>query len=249
MAQRVADIPTWLGGYEKMMASPKEGRTDEEHESRAIALADQFVLDSQGGGTTKDLALIQRGGAVAKLFMTFYSYGNMILNATAREARRTNFRSPASVGEFMGNLSLLYVIPALATVAMGHALGKMGGDGDDDWQSWLTDVGQEMGATALNGIVLARELTGLMRDGNRGYEGPAGTRLVQLVYKLGKEVEQGKLDESLWHAATATAGALFRVPAMQAQRTIDGWVALHEGRTHDPGVLLVGPSQAARAAK
>src|SRR5688572_7953070 len=46
--QRVADVPTWLGAYEKAMAAG-------EPEARAVALADQAVLDAQGGGQIKDL--------------------------------------------------------------------------------------------------------------------------------------------------------------------------------------------------
>jgi hypothetical protein len=128
---------------------------------------------------------------------------------------------------------------------LSRAFGRSGGE-DDDWTAWLLDVGQEMAAVALNGVVLFRELGGLARDGVHGYAGPAGTRLVELTYDLGKQVEQGELDDALWKAATKTGGALFRIPAMQIQRSVDGWVALSEGRTRNPMALLVGPNRAAR---
>ena len=89
LAQRVADIPTWLGQYEKSMAGGAS-------ESDAAALADQAVLDSQGGGEIKDLAGVQRGGPVARLFLTFYSYGSTIYNATADAAGQVKARSPLS---------------------------------------------------------------------------------------------------------------------------------------------------------
>src|SRR5262245_65343097 len=54
--QRIVDVITWLGAYEKAMAA---GEADP---ARVIQLADQAVLDSQGAGQIKDLAEVRRGG-------------------------------------------------------------------------------------------------------------------------------------------------------------------------------------------
>jgi hypothetical protein len=244
IAQRVADIPTWLGQYEKSMA----GMGTSADAARAIADADQAVLDSQGGGAVKDLAQVQRGGPAARLFLTFYSYGNTVLNATMRETAQTNFRSPAQVATFLGHLSLIYIAPAIGTVALSRALGKSDGGGDDWVAEFLRDVGRETLSAALNTIVLVRELQGLVQEGTRGYAGPAGARLIETFYKLGQQAKQGELDEGFWKAVNAAAGVLFRYPAAQVQRTVDGWVALEEGRTSNPAVLLTGapPKQAQR---
>lgn len=231
-AQRVADIPTWLGMYEKQMA---RGET----EARAIALADQAVLDAQGGGQVKDLAQVQRGGPVARLFMTFYSYGNTVLNATQRAVGETNYRSPAQVAGLVGNLSLIYVMPALGTVALAHLFGRSRGGPDDT--PWWEEVARESVATALNTMVLVRELQSLVSEGARGYAGPAGARALEVFYKLGQEIKQGQLDEGFWRALNTSGGIIFRYPAAQVQRTVDGWAALEEGRTQNPAVLLTGP--------
>lgn len=233
LAQRVADVPTWLGQYEK-------SRGAGESEERSARIADQAVLDSQGGGQVKDLAQIQRGPAVARLFMTFYSYGNTVFNATARAAGRTSFKSPAQVATFLGHVSLLYIMPAVMTTVLGRVFGKRGGD-DDTPESFLIDAGKETLATALNTMVLVREFGSLVQGGARGYAGPAGTRLIQLLYDVEHQVAQGELDEALFKSINAAAGVLFRYPAAQVQRTIDGWIALEEGRSQNPGVLLVGP--------
>jgi hypothetical protein len=238
LMQRVADIPTWLGGYEKAMAA---GET----EARAIALADQGVLDSQGGGQVKDLAQVQRGGPVARLYMTFYSYGSTVFNATADKAGATNFKSPAQVATFLGHLSLLYIMPAFGTIVLSRLLGRSGGD-DDDETAFLADVGREVLSSALNTMVLARELTGLVSEGTRGYAGPAGARALELAYNLGGQVKQGDFDEGLAKASNQVAGVLFRYPAAQVQRTIDGIVALEEGRTSNPFAVLVGAPKAAK---
>lgn len=238
LMQRVADIPTWLGQYEKSMA----GGVDE---ATAIALADQAVLDSQGGGQVKDLAQVQRGGPIARLFMTFYSYGSTVFNATHRAAGQTNFRSPASIGTFLGHLSLLYVMPSLASVALSRAFGRSGGD-DDTPEEFIADVGREMLSTALNTMVFVRELGGLAFEGARGYSGPAGARVFQLAYDLGTQVKQMEPDEGLAKAVNNAAGIIFRYPALQVQRSVDGWVALESGKAHNPLVLLTGQSRAGR---
>jgi ribosomal protein S18 acetylase RimI-like enzyme len=230
--QRVADVPTWLGAYEKAMAL--EGGAEE---SRAIALADQAVRNAQGGGSMVDLAQVQRGTPIARAFMTFYSYGNVVFNQTKDAIGRTSFRSPAQVAGLLGNLSLVYLMPALATVTLGHAVGKMTGDEPEDWAA---DLGREMLSTALNTMVLVRELTGLTEKEIRGYAGPAGARTFELFYRAVQQMEQGKLDEGLVKALNSLAGTLLRYPAAQVQRTADGATALEEGRTSNPFVLLFG---------
>lgn len=230
MMQRVADVPTWLGGYEKAKASG-------ENEERSIALADQAVIDSQGSGDIKDLSNIQRGSPIAKLFMTFYSYGNVVFNATSRAVSKSG-RQPGQILRMLGDLSLLYVAPAVGTIALAHAFGKR--SPDDDPSDWLKEIGGELLSTALNTMVMVRELGGLVQDGARGYAGPAGARLVQLIYQAGAQVKQGEVDEALVKSLNNVAGILFRYPAAQAQRTADGIAALSDGRSHNPLVVFTG---------
>jgi hypothetical protein len=231
LAQRVADIPTWLGAYEKA----KAGGNDE---ARAIALADQAVIDSQGSGHVKDLSQVQRGSAVARLFLTFYSYGATIFNRTREKAQLTRWSSPASVGTFLGHMALLYVMPALVSTALRRVV--RGAPDDDDWEQYLTDVGRETLSTALNTMEFVRELQPLVGEGVRGYEGPAGMRTIQTLLRFGDELKQGKVDDGLKRAMLAAAGVLFAFPAAQVQRTVDGYVALEEGRTENPMALVFG---------
>jgi hypothetical protein len=233
-AQRLADMPTWLGQYEK-------SRAGGEDDVRAAALADQAVLDAQGGGQIKDLAEVQRGSPILKLFTNFYSYGNLKFNQTAEAAGRTNFRSAGSVGQFLVNLMLLYTFPAATTVLLAKAFGK----GDDD-ESWATAMGRELIGSALNTMVLVREFGGFIRSTNRGYEGPTGTRAITAGYNLLTQVKQGEPDRALLRSAEDVGGILFRLPLAQVQRSVDGFVALQEGRTSNPLVLLSGAPKAAK---
>ncbi len=231
-AQRFADAPTWLGGYEKAMASGVG------HE-RAVQLADQAVIDSQGSGRLTDLSEKQRGGDVAKLFLTFYSYGATVYNSTSDVVGATDFKSPSDITKLLGHLSLLYFLPALGTVAMANAFGRRDDDGPDEWAQAIAG---EMLSTALNTMMWVRELSGLARDGQgvRGYEGPAGARTLQTLYRAAGQLKQGKADEALVKALNQAAGVIFRYPAAQVERTTEGWVALEEGKTHNPAALLFG---------
>lgn len=231
--QRVADVPTWLAGYEKAKA---EGLGDAE----AYVHGDQLVRDAQGSAQIHDLSRVQRGGPVARLFMMFYSYGNTVFNTTATIVGRTSFRSPSDLGAMVADLSLLYVMPAFFTVMLARALGKDPGRDDEDWSDWVRAIGRESLATAMNTVVGLRELGGLARGGNRGYSGPAGTRLIQGLYDTVGQVEQGEVDAALWRSLNTTLGIIFRYPAVQVQKTIDGAVALSEEKTSNPGALLVG---------
>jgi hypothetical protein len=53
-AQQIVDIPTWVGAYEKAIA-------DQQPEDRAVALADQAVIDAQGGGQFAGFAAQLKG--------------------------------------------------------------------------------------------------------------------------------------------------------------------------------------------
>ena len=64
----MVDTPTWIGAYRKAEAEGavvqlEDGSIDD---SKAVAMADQAVIDSRGSGMTKDLAGIERGGELAK---------------------------------------------------------------------------------------------------------------------------------------------------------------------------------------
>jgi hypothetical protein len=240
-AQKIADVPTWIGAYEKHMAQGDQTLSVEALEARAVALADQAVRDAQGSGRISDLAQVQRGGPIFKLFMTFYSYGNVLFNQTVEAYGRTepSLKRPGNAAAFIGHLSLLYAFPALGLVVMSRALGRTGGDEDDE--SFMVEFGKEMLSAALNTMVGVRELGGLLNEGVRGYAGPAGTRVVQAAYQLGQQIKQGEVDEGLVGAATNVAGIIFRFPATQVQRTVEGFMALQEGRTRNPAVLLIGP--------
>jgi len=233
--QLMVDVPTWWGAYEKAMAQ------DEMTEDKAIALADQAVIDAQGSGQTKDLAGIQRGGAGMKLFTTFYLFFNTTFNLTAEAYGRTDFKKPGEVALFAADMALLYTIPALLATLIKAALM---GDWDDEEKLAKKIVGDQL-AFALGTVVGLRETAAGVQAAlgvgeGFGYTGPASVRFFADLYNLGKQAHQGEADEAFWKALNNTAGVLFHYPATQINRTATGIAALADGRTDNPLALVMG---------
>ncbi|MBU6407979.1 MAG: hypothetical protein KGS44_12755 [Alphaproteobacteria bacterium] len=119
-------IPTWIGAYNKGL---KDGMADAD----ASNYADKMVRDTQGAGSAKDLAAIQRGGEMLKLFTMFYSYFNVLYNRQRTLVR--DAREVRSVGDAMEVLSQSFWLLIAPTLAASYLSGQ-GPDDDEDWGSW-----------------------------------------------------------------------------------------------------------------
>ncbi|MDP2024526.1 MAG: hypothetical protein Q8L16_26885 [Hydrogenophaga sp.] len=222
--QLVADVPTWIGQYEKALA---EGRDD----ATAVALADQAVIDAQGGGQTKDLAQVQRDHP----FLTqFYSYFSTTLNLVAESTARTNFRNPLAVAGWLGDMALLIVIPAIAPMLVLMALR---GDDDDDL---LQKMAQAQAGYLLGMVVLAREFSGAVSG--YPYSGPPVGRVVTDGYKVIDQASQGEIDEPAVMALVRVLGTAFGIPITQAVRSYRGWEAWSEGDAPATSILFGPPA-------
>lgn len=223
--QMVADVPTWIGQYEKS----KAGGLDEES---AVAMADRAVLESQGGGATKDLAEVQRKHP---MLTQFYSYFSVTLNLAAESTAKTDFKNPAAVAGWLGDMALLMVIPAILPSLIMFAL--KGGD-DDDEKSMARRIAEWQVGYLLGTVVGLRELSGAV--GGFDYAGPPVGRVIAGVGKFGKQALQGEIDEPLVTAAIDLMGSAFGIPTVQALRSYKGWKAWDEGES-GPQADLFGP--------
>ncbi|MDQ5904132.1 MAG: hypothetical protein QG672_1725 [Pseudomonadota bacterium] len=240
--QALVDYPTWYGAFEKAMADPalrnEDGTIDE---AKAVAMADQAVIAAQSGGQAKDLAQIQRGGPLLKLFTNFYSYFAATLQLAVERTGQTNFKKLHEVLRLAGDYLLLMVVPVIGSVII-NALMK--GAPDDD--EWLEQIIEEQIGFLMGLFPLTREMTSAVQaatgfGGQFGYSGPAGLRFFSDLYRLGAQVGQGEFDMAAFKAANNTAGVLFHYPAGQVNRTVEGTVALIEGRTDNPLAVIAGP--------
>lgn len=227
-AQLVADLPTWIGQYEKSMAAGAD-------ESDAAAQADQAVIDSQGGGQIKDLAGIQRGSPLLKLWTNFYSYFNVTYNLLADRTANMRRVGHADLPYFAADVLMLTVLPSTLATIMYQLL-----KGGDDWEEELPQKIAGDNVSYMLGLMVGMREIGAALTGDAGYRGPAGARFFGELSTLGKQVSQGEVDEAAVRATNSTAGIILHYPAGQVDRAVRGTQALAEG---EAGVLapLVGP--------
>lgn len=232
-AQQMVDVPTWIGAYEKALAAGNE-------EERAISLADQAVIDAQGGGQTKDLAAIERGGPALRLFTVFYSFMNTAFNLGV-----TQTMTAKSKARLAADYLLIFVVPAVLGSMLKEAL-TPGGDDDEDMEALAKKLAAEQLSYLMGMMVVVREFSFAAKTivgaegASRDYTGPAGLRLVSDAGALVKQASQGEFDDAFRKAAINVIGDLTGLPSAQINRTITGAQALAEGETENPAAVVFG---------
>ena len=225
--QQIVDTIVWHGA---MMKAQDAGMAQED----AVQVADQTVLDTQGGGQAKDLSALERGGATTKLFTVFYSYMNTALNMGAATAM-----TERNKGKMAAHLLLQWVVPTALTALFKSLLTP--GDDDDDLAKKLV---KEQISFMLGMFVGGRELAqmGDIATGGKfyGYNGPSGVRPIADTYKLAQQARQGEFDKGLATATINLLGSGFGLPSAQINRTIKGTEALNKDKTDNPAALLFG---------
>lgn len=225
--QQQVDVITWHGEYHKQLAAGM-------NEADAVALADQAVLDAQGGGELKDLSAIERD-PVGKIFTVFYSYMNTVLNLGI-----VTVKGRASIGRKAAALLTLFTVPAIIDTLLGTML-TLGDDDDDETLGQKLvegQIGYLMGLT-----VLTREASGaakaLFGVDKGSYKGPTAFRFFDDLHKAAKQIGQGEMDEAMLTSIINLSGD-FGLPSAQINRTIKGINALEEGKTDNPLAVAVG---------
>lgn len=225
--QTVVDVPTWLGAYNKAL---QEGEED----ARAVHLADQAVRDAQSSGQLQDLAEIQRGGPLLKLFTNFYSYFSATYQLAVESAQRVGReRTVSSALRMATDYLMLVSVPIAFSMLL-----KEGLRGDEPEDELPAKLVKEHVNYALGMFPLVREIGGAIEGFD--YRGPAGLSFFGDASQLVKQAQQGEVDEAFLRSLNRTAGILLHYPAGQVDRTVRGMVAIAEGDA-GPQAILVGP--------
>ena len=225
--QLVADVPTWIGSYEKALAQGRD-------EATAVAMADQGVLDSQGGGQTKDMAELQRKHPLLGMF---YSYFNVTYNLAAESTARTDFKNPLALAGWVSDMTLLLVIPALGPAIL---LELLRGGGDDDPEKWGKKLLEWQASYLLGTVMGLRETSGLVAGFD--YAGPPVGRIIGDLGKMSKQIAQGEMDEQLALASLRLLGSATGIPSVQMARSWRGWQAWENGEAPATSVLFGPPA-------
>jgi hypothetical protein len=235
--QQMVDVPTWLGAYEKAVS---EGNQDD----RAVALADQAVIDSQMSGMSKDLSAIERGGPALKLFTVFYSFMNTTFNLGVMR-----YMTEPQKAKLATDYLLLYVVTPVLGLAIKNAITP--GDADDEWDmEALTKalLGESL-SFMMGQMVIVREFAEAAKttlglsSSNMGYQGPAGVRVVADATKFAQQGSQGEFDDAFRKSSINLIGSLFGLPSAQLNRSITGAEALTDGDTDNPASVIFGYQQ------
>ena len=237
-AQMVADIPSWIGQYEKTLAEGPTENTDESRqalEAKAIAQADRAVIEGQGAGEIKDMAKVQRKHPMMTMF---YSYFSATWQLVAESTHETNFRHPKAVAGWLGDMMLLVVLPAIGPAVLMAMLRGIGG-GDDEEKLAKIAIKEQVGYL-LNMLPLVREFSGIVSGFD--YRGPPVGMVVGEAFKAYKQTAQGEIDEPFVLAYVRVLSLVFGLPATQVLRSYNGWKAWDEGQDGaGPQSLLFGP--------
>lgn len=156
MMDYASALPTWLGAYNKAM---HEGSSEEE----AAYIGDKSVRNAHGAGEAKDLAAIQRGTEVQKLFTMFYGFFNHMYNRQRDIGRDAmNIKSTGDFAHVLARSWFYFVAPAIIE-------GMISGTEKKDDESWPEWAGLEIGSSLFSGIPLVRDMArSIMRDGLTG---------------------------------------------------------------------------------
>ena len=117
--QQAVDVPTWWGAYERAI-------TEGNDEEQAISLADQGVIDSQGGGHLKRTS---RGGARQRRRKALH--GLLLVHEHRAEPGRAAGHDGEERRQTGGQLRAALPDPAAAGMALKAAI-TPGDSGDDD---------------------------------------------------------------------------------------------------------------------
>lgn len=228
--QMLVDVPTWQAAYQKALSEGYE-------ENRAIEIADQAVLDSQGGGHNKDRSLIHRNHPFATMF---YSYFSSMENLWAESLSQQQMKTIKGQVGFLRDFTLLLAIPSLGQALIFSAL--RGDDWDKEPEEWLKWVFGSIGGTALGMFVWMREFSTLFSGFE--YSGPPVARIINDAYRAARTIGSEKAEsDSKVMAVLGLVADCVKIPFTQIRRSYSGWKAYIEGDTDMPTSILFGKPQ------
>lgn len=193
-------LPTWLGAYDKGMTDFKND------EAKAIAFADRSVRLSQGSGSAKDLAAIQRGDDTHRIFTMFYSYFSTLNNLLRRRTQAT--RGVGDAGR--AALALLYLVAVPAV--LGELVLGRGPDDEDDWLTWAV---VKIGAYPFMSMVGIRDIVSAATS-DYGYSLTPVADAFQFVADTARKVGEGDFDRSALKSGVNALGVWLKLPSRQA---------------------------------
>jgi hypothetical protein len=155
LMDRAVVIPTWLGAYNKALET---GASEED----AAYAGDKAVRLSQGAGSPKDLAAVQRGtgkwGEALKLMTMFYSYMSAYYQRQRAFGRDVKRASAADIPSLVARAWWLFVVAPILPDLLKSLVG--GGDlpDEEEGEGWGMWIFKKILGNSLGAIPFVRDL-------------------------------------------------------------------------------------------
>ena len=207
-------IPTWIGMYEYALDQGFGA-------DKAVKLADEAVIKSQGGGGIKDTSGVQRT-TVLRPFVMFYSYFAALysrLRDIGRDAKTSGqegkLLSPDVLWKLLYRSMMAWYIPAI----FSELLAGRGPEDDEDYKTWALKKVVFYPFLTIPGV---KDVAASFDSGYAPSVSPMG-RLWNLVYRTGNEgwelfTGEGSIEEFV-PEASETVATLIGLPVGQAKIT------------------------------
>ncbi|MBA3755765.1 MAG: hypothetical protein H0X02_05835, partial [Nitrosomonas sp.] len=125
MTQNIVDTMVWTGAYNQALEA---GSTDKD----AIRIANDAVIETQGGMNPEDISRFEASGSFARAFSMFYSYFNMQYNLLSSEAIKVT-QADLGLLPTASRLFFIYAAGFMMPAVLSEMLVKtMSGSFDDD---------------------------------------------------------------------------------------------------------------------
>lgn len=237
--QMQIDTATWLAGYHK--AKGQNMPHDE-----AVRYADGIVENAQTSGLFSDRGGFERGtfndttrqAEFVKIWTTLGSYMIAKGNIAFESYKRTDFRNPAQVAGFMGDIGLLFFVEMFLAAALRGSWPSE----EEEWWWWTVKTGGEQ---MLGTVPIVRELPSAFKGFGSG-GGPLGA-VINDTAKVVKQTSQAEVDAALLKAYVNMIGTLTGAPSAQTNRAIDAaWREGVEGEDVNSYEYILGKRQNAQ---
>jgi len=212
--QLAVDLPTWTAAYGWHLDNYADKGDD-----AAVEYANSVVRQTQGSGSAKDLAPIQKGGEGQRLFTMFMTYFSSMNNMVIDEAKMLKRNpTPAQITQFSFNMMLLTFIPSVAIEIGYHLAGVGGPDDDESYGEWMAEI---WAMHLMSGIPFVRDIAS-STIGDFQYEVSPAAGAARNIVKFADQVKQGEIDKALVRAGVKTLGVVSPVPIPTGQALIMG---------------------------
>lgn len=228
----MVSVPTWLGAYEKALA---EGKS----ETDSIALADRAVRLSQGSGSAKDLAAIQRGSEYQRMFTLFYTYFSSMYNLMRRRVKISgrDGMSPSVFGRGLMSYSYLVIIPAVLSEVI---TGRFPDDDEDDDENLMQGL-KMVSSYPLQSMVGVRDMVSALTT-DFGYSmTPVAQAAESIIQPAGDASDwlDGEFNETDAKHLIMSAGYLFGLPSRQIWISASNLYDMSQGEDLSPSETLM----------